>query len=108
MAVGPATPRRSGRVDSADTFTTYLGLDDQIGIGGVLNFVFTSAVDVVFVYTTIAAVRAAPDASTPTSSKGVFCAIGAVTPIPYHVNANGTVKVYAPNGANVSVWGMGY
>lgn len=102
-AVGIDSPLRSSRVDVAEVATEMEALDDQAGAGAVLTFTFASAVQLVWVRSVGDISRAVVGSQTPTATLGAYC--GDDEPTPLTVNAV-SVKVFAPVGATVSVWGM--
>jgi hypothetical protein len=88
-----------------DNFTAFEALADQAGSNGVLTFTFSSAVDLIWVQSNGGTSRAVVGSQTPSATLGAYCADGTPLPIPIHATV---VKVYAPNGATVSVWGERY
>lgn len=89
----------------ADTFNSGETLADQAGAGAVLTFTFTSPMDLVWVRSVGGISRADPFGGTPTATQGIYCADG--EPQPLTITAT-VVKVFAPIGATVSVWGFTY
>ncbi len=89
----------------AEVFNSGATLPDQSGAGGVLTFTFASAMDLIWIRSVGGVSRADPFGGTPTSTQGVYCADS--EPQPITVTAT-TIKVYAPSGATVSVWGYAY
>lgn len=99
-------------VDKVDSYDSYIGgevLADQAGAGAALTFTFALSVDLIFVFVKSAGGtsqgRADPFGGTPTASQGIPCEDGAVQPIPVVASS---VKVFAPTGTTVSVWGYRY
>jgi len=96
-------------VQSYDHYDSGEVLADQSGSGAVLTFTFTTPVDLVFVQAKSAAgtsqARVDPFGGTPSASQGIPAEDGAPQPIPFRT---GTVKVFAPTGMTVSVWGYRY
>lgn len=93
---------------TADLYNDDEYLVDQAGAGGVLDFPFSAAVDVVIVFSKGGVSRAIPNESesgAPTATKGAMCDDSVPTYIP-RITAD--VKVWAPNGATVTVWGYRY
>jgi hypothetical protein len=77
-------------------------LADQTGNGGVLTFTFSAVVSLVWVRSVGAVCRADPFGGMPSATQGVYCASD--EPCPITVDCQ-VLKVYAPSGATVSVWG---
>lgn len=108
---GDATPRvatfqRAGGEQVQYVRESFVGgqaLPDQSGAGGVLTFTFSSPVDLFWVRSVGGVSRADPFGGTPSVSAGVYC--GADEPTPLSVTTT-TVRVFAPAGATVSVWGF--
>ena len=86
-------------------------LADQAGAGGVLTFNFTTPVDFIWVTdtgtTTTNISRVDPFGGTPAASTGIPVFNQTPTPISV-VPPSMTVKVYAPAGANISMYGLRY
>lgn len=79
-------------------------LEDQAGSGGVLSFDFAAAVDLAWVRSVGVVSRAGTPTAVPTATKGIYCADDEPTPVTLY----GTqLRVFAPAGATVSVWGFG-
>jgi hypothetical protein len=93
----------AGTVDVADVYLAGEVLPDQAGAGGELAFAFAAPTDLIWVRSVGAASRADPFGGTPTASLGIPCPDD--EPVPITVRAS-TVKVFAPAGATVSVWGF--
>lgn len=100
------TPNR-GDIDDLhlDSFTAMEHLVDQAGAGAVLTFAFSAAVHQVWIYSLGAVSRAGVGATDPSSTRGAFCDNGVPCPLPVTASV---VKVWAPVGATVSVWGFRY
>lgn len=81
-------------------------LEDQPGAGSVLDFTFAVAPDIVFVYSKTLASRATFNTVAPTATKGVMCDADVATPV--ILSGQTELKVFAPVGAMVSVWGFRY
>lgn len=92
-------------VRNVDFMTGFEGLADQSGADGVLTFTFASPVELVWVRSVGGVSRADPGGGTPSAVAGVYCADDEPAPITIKTSA---VKVYAPAGADVSVWGYRY
>lgn len=88
-----------------DKFTGGEVLADLTGAGAVLTFTFASAVQLVWVFSAGADSRADPFGGTPSATLGIPCDTD--TPMPLTVETS-SVKVYAPTGATVTVWGFRY
>lgn len=106
--VGQPNPTRLNRVDSADVFTDCELLADQSSIGAVLNFTFTRNMHLIMVHCAGNPARASVNASTPTATLGIYCDQDVITPIPFFLSAGTQLKVYAPAGTPVRVWGFAY
>lgn len=87
----------------ADDYTGGQTLPDQAGSGAVLTFTFTTPVQMVVVEARGGTVRADPFGGTPSGSLGVVCFDGTPTYVPV---TTGAVKVFAPGGTTVSVYGL--
>lgn len=90
---------------SSDAFLGGEVLADQSGAGSVLTFTFTTPVQLVWVRSKGGISRADPFGGTPAASTGIPCADDEPSPITVQTS---TVKVFAPSGATVSVWGYRY
>jgi len=90
-----------------DAFSGGETLADQTGTGAVLTFTFSSAVNLVVVEAkgTSQTARADPFGGTPTASQGVICDDAVPTFLPVTATI---VKVFAPSGMVVGVWGYRY
>ncbi len=99
------SPIRTRRVDVADAATEMEALADQNGAGAVLTFTFASAIQLAWVRSVGGVARAVVGTQSPTASLGAYCADDEPTPLTVEGT---TVKVFAPVGATVSVWGMRY
>lgn len=93
------------RLKVSDRMTGEEMLDDQAGAGGVLEFTFTNAPDIAFVFPDLLTCRAAFTVQ-PTATKGVRCDAGVPTPV--ILSGQTGLKVFAPVGTTVSVWGFRY
>jgi len=104
---GPITDAqlRASKVTVADDYQGGEVLADQAGVGGVLTFTFTSAVQLVVVHARglNLVARADPFGGVPASSQGIICGDDIPTYIPV---ATSSVKVFAPAGMTVTVHGM--
>ena len=99
-------PARNNRVDAADTYTAGEILADQAGAGAVLTFTFAAPMDLVWVEATgSGGARADPFGGTPTASLGIICQDGIPKPL---VVRTSSVKVLAPVGVSVNVFGQRY
>ena len=87
-----------------DDYQTGDVLADQSGAGGVLTFTFPAPVQLAVVHATGAGLtaRADPFGGAPSASTGVKCPDDVPTYIPV---VTSTIKVYAPSGMTVGVWG---
>lgn len=94
------------RMKVSDRLTGYEGLNDQAGDGTVKTFTFSTAPDLVWVRSVGGVSRADPAGGTPTATNGIYCADDEPTPIT--ISGQTTLKVFAPIGAVVSVWGFRY
>lgn len=91
-----------------DYFNGMEAVPDQTGSGGVLTFNFQAPVQLVFVRVEgmdQVVGRATVNNQSPSASLGVYCGNGEATPIPAQTSS---VKVFAPSGAWVYVWGFRY
>ena len=93
----------------ADDFASGEVLADQTGAGAALMFVFSAAVQNVWVYAVnpsdlseAGEVRVDPFGGTPSATLGIPVAFGGGFPIPATTSS---VKVYAENGIRVTVYG---
>lgn len=99
----PTTLTATDELAVADDYQTFEALADQVGAGGVLTFTFSAAVNLVVVHAVGASqIARAATTQTPTASLGARCPDDAPTYLPVTTTA---VKVFAPNGMTVSVWG---
>ncbi len=122
MAYEPIKPRREdGHGSSAENPTHISGtievdvppddyalgevLPDQPGAGGVLTFTFSSPVVSfwVAVVGTTGVCKVDHYGGTPSASSGIPVEAGGVLPIPEPATV---VKIYAPAGTTVTVWGQ--
>lgn len=96
-------------VANRDKYLSGEVLADQAGSGAVLTFTFASPVDLVFVHGKSGSgnltLRADPFGGTPSASQGIPSDDGSPLPLPVTTD---TVRVYAPNGMTVTVWGYRY
>ncbi len=101
------TALRSSRFDTADAFTAGEVLADQSGAGAVLTFTFAAAQHLIWVLAQGDGLvaRIDPFGGTPSATAGIPAFHE--TPVPLTVVAT-TIKVYAPTGTTVSVWGYRY
>ncbi len=90
---------------TADYYRDSEYLADQTGAGAVLTFTFTSEVHAVFIRPTGGIVRVAMGAGTPSASLGAYVGDSETAVFP---RATTTVKVFAPSGTVVTVWGYRY
>lgn len=99
----------SGTVAATDTFSGGQVLADQTGAGAVLTFTFSAPVQLVWVLdtsgVTAAISRADPFGGVPTATTGIPVLNGTPTPLTV---ATSSVKVYAPTGTNITVYGYHY
>lgn len=94
------------RLKISDRLTAPEYLDDQPGVGGVLTFDFLlGAPDLTWV-TSIGGNCRAAFGGDPSASKGVRCDDG--TPTPIALSGFSQLKVFAPIGSVVSVYGTRY
>lgn len=94
-----------GRDPVADTYLGGEVLPDQAGAGGVLDFVFTTAVDLVWVRADGGDARAEPFGGEPAADFGIVCEDGIPNPLTIRAES---VKVFADAGTTVHVWGYRY
>lgn len=92
-------------IASSDTFTNGETLADQNGNNDVLTFTFASPMQLIWVRADGGDVRVNPFGGTPTASNGIKCEDG--IPNPLTINAI-EIKVYAPSGVSVNVYGYRY
>lgn len=97
----PQGPNDFLRID--DVYTTGEVLEDQPGANDVLTFTFSAPVDIVWVRCEGGDVRVDPFGGDPTSTKGIKVEDKVPTPMPVRRT---TVKVWAPSGTTVNVWGF--
>lgn len=101
-----------GRFGTPPTeYTSGQVLADQTGAAAVQTFTFTIPVDFVWVTdigaTTTNVSRVDPFGGTPAATTGIPVLNGAPTPISV-VPASSTVKVYAPSGSTIAMYGLRY
>lgn len=111
MAIGPPLPQRERRVDSMDLLTETEYLPDQTGAGTVLNFAFTGNIHCAFVYAAGNVglrARVRVDGGNPTANMGLVVDTGIVSVVPFYVPSGTALKVFAPIGTVISVWGGRY
>lgn len=97
-------PLLSSKVSTAETFASHEVLADQSGDGTVKEFDFVNgAVDLAWVRCQGGVGRASgTGADAPAVNRGAYCADGEPEPI----TVRGTkVRVFAPVGVTISVWG---
>lgn len=97
----PSAPR-DGRLDTAEVYEDAEYLEDKPGAGGVLTFTFSSPVHLAWVRVVGGVGRATSTGAEPTATKGAYCAADEPHPI---TQLASVVKVFAPVGTTVSVWG---
>lgn len=93
------------RLKVADRYSADEYLPDQAGTGGVLLFDFLTAPDLVWVRSNGGNSRAAYGVN-PTAALGVPCPDG--EPVPITRSGATQLRVFAPVGATVSVYGLRY
>ena len=98
--VGDRAAREVGRV--RDRYTGGEALADQAG-GAVRTFTFASAVQLVWVRVDGDSGRADPFGGTPADGVGIYCESGIPNPITVQCT---TVRVWAPTGSTIRVWGF--
>lgn len=89
---------------TADYYNASEYLADQSGNGTVLDFTFTSAVQVIYVRA-IGGIARVGVGATPSASAGAYVGADETFAIPRNASS---IKVYAPTGTNVAVWGYRY
>ena len=96
---------RASKVGVADDYQAGEVLADQSGVGAVLTFTFSAAVQLVVIHARGASLtaRADPFGGTPSASQGIVCGDDAPTYVPV---ATSLVKVFAPAGMAITVHGM--
>lgn len=98
-----------GQLFVRDAYTGGETLPDQDGADEVLDFTFSAPVQLVYVYGKSASgnlqCRADPFGQVPSAAQGIPCDDRVPVAIPVTASA---IKVYAPNGMTVSVWGCRY
>lgn len=96
-----------GRLLNEDIYTGGEVLADQAGAGAVQTFTFSAPVQLVCCLASgvSGTARFDPFGGTPSATQGIPCDFGVPTPVPVQATI---VKVYAPAGLTVSVWGMRY
>lgn len=80
-------------------------LSDQSGADAVLTFTFSDFVDSVLVLSQGGDSRADPFGGAPTAARGRPCLDGVPTQVEIRTLV---VRVYAPTGSTISVWGLRY
>lgn len=94
-----------------DRYSSSEILVDQAGAAGVLTFTFSSPVDLIWIVDVGAATtnisRADPFGGTPAASTGIPVLNQTPTPIAV-APATATVKVYAPVGSTIAMYGQRY
>jgi len=102
------TELRATKVPVKDAYASGEVLADQVGAGAVLTFTFSSAIDFIWVNdigaTTTNISRCDPFGGTPSASLGVAVPNAVPTPI-FVTPASTTVKVFAPSGSTISLYG---
>jgi hypothetical protein len=78
---------------------------DQSGAGGVLTFTFAKEMDLIWVRSDGADSRCNPFGGNPSATAGIICEDGIPHPITLSTT---TIKVFAPAGAKLNVWGYRY
>ena len=105
LAVQPV----SGTVQARDAYSGGETLSDQVGNGSAVTFTFSSPVQLVYAQIKTglgtAQGRADPFGGIPASSTGIPLDDGVPQAMPVTTD---TVRVFAPIGATVSVWGYRY
>jgi len=104
---GPLTAAELGatQVEVRDDYDEDEPLEDQAGSNAVLTFNFSAPVNMIVVVSKGANLTSRASVyDTPSATKGWVCDDGVPTYIP--VRGRASVKVYAPQGATVSVVGM--
>lgn len=94
-----------GTIKVRDDYQTGEILADQNGTGAVLTFTFSAAVSLIVVQSTGTSLvsRCDPFGGTPTASLGIRLDDG----VPNYVAvATSSVKVFAPSGASIAVYGL--
>lgn len=92
----------SGQVIIDQAYDLLEILEDQTGSGSVLTFTFSSAVELAWIRSVGGISRAGNAANIPTATKGIYCAADEPNP----VTLRGTdLRVFAPIGTVISVWG---
>lgn len=99
------TQLRSGNVGVNDRYTGFEALPDQNGTGTVLVFNFSAPVDQVWIRSRNGISRATPTADDPNASLGIYCGEDEPTPVRCLTDI---IKVFAPNGNVITVWGYRY
>jgi hypothetical protein len=94
-------------VTSKDTYPVWLCLSDQDGANDVLTFTFARSMDLIWALSVgpDLVARATSSAQTPSPTLGVKLFDGVPQPITNNTNQ---IKVYAPQGTVISVWGYAY
>lgn len=104
---GPLTDTqlRATAVPINDAFAHGQVLADQVGAGAVLDFVFAAAQDLIWIRSDGAVSRCDPFGGVPAANLGIYCEDGVPVPITVLTAA---LKVFAPAGATVRVYGYRY
>ena len=102
---GPLTDAqlRAADVPVRDTYLSFRQPVDQTGTGAVLTFTLGGTCDLVWVLSRGGVSRAAVGVD-PAADRGAYCDDGVPTPLTVRT---GSVRVFAPVGATVSVWAYG-
>lgn len=101
------TELRSSKVLVGDIYPNGEVLADQVGAGAVLTFTFSNPMNLIWVLSsgTTLVSRCDPFGGIPDASLGIYCEDG--IPVPVTVTAT-TIKVFAPIGTTVRVYGYRY
>lgn len=95
----------SATVAGTDTYVNGQALADQIPGGTVVTFTFGAAQQLIWVKATGGNCRVDPFGGVPSSSVGIPCDDGIPNPLTIQTT---TLKVFAPVGVSVAVWGYRY